>query len=45
LYKGLLEAILDRLPTARVERKTDDGVIIRAEVYGSGVDMWLRRES
>ena len=44
LYKGGLEAVLDRLPTARVESETDDGVVIRAEVYGDGVDMWLRSQ-
>jgi predicted DNA-binding transcriptional regulator YafY len=44
LYRGNLEAVLDRLPTARVEKQTDDGAIIRAEAYGSGVDMWLRSQ-
>ena len=41
-YKGNLEAVLDRLPTAEVESQTDDGAIIRAEAYGDGIDMWLR---
>jgi hypothetical protein len=40
----VLEAVLDRLPTAIVEKKTDHGVIIRAEVYGNGVDIWLRSQ-
>jgi hypothetical protein len=44
LYHGAPEAVLDRLPTAQVERKTDGGVIIRAEVYGEGVEMWLRSQ-
>ncbi len=43
-YKGVLEAVLDRLPTARVKKQTDDGVIIRAESYGDGIDMWLRSQ-
>jgi len=36
------EAILDRLPTARIEKKEDGKYIISAEVYGNGVDMWLK---
>jgi predicted DNA-binding transcriptional regulator YafY len=41
LYRGVLEAVLDRLPTAKVEKMTDGGAIIRAEAYGRGIDMWL----
>jgi predicted DNA-binding transcriptional regulator YafY len=44
LYRGNLEAVLDRLPTAHVEKQTDDGVIIRVEAYGNGIDMWLRSQ-
>ena len=44
LYKGNLEAVLDRLPTAQVEAQNDDGTIIRAEAYGDGIDMWLRSQ-
>jgi predicted DNA-binding transcriptional regulator YafY len=40
-YRGNLEAVLDRLPTARVEKMTGEGAIIRAESYGKGIDMWL----
>ncbi|WP_343083975.1 helix-turn-helix transcriptional regulator [Blautia producta] len=36
-----VEAILDRLPTARVISETEDGYIIEAEVYGKGLMMWL----
>lgn len=45
-YKGLsIEAVLDRLPTAKVISHSEkDGYIIRAEVYGDGVDMWLRSQ-
>ena len=44
-YKGLsLEAVLDRLPTAEVIEQDEDGYLIRAEVYGSGIDMWLRSQ-
>ena len=44
LYRGNLEALLDRLPTARVEKRTDVGAVVSAEVYGSGIDMWLRSQ-
>lgn len=44
LFRGNLEAVLDRLPTARVEKQTDAGAIIRAEAYGNGIDMWLRSQ-
>lgn len=39
-----LEAVLDRLPTAEVVRKDDDGWTISAEVFGKGIDMWLRSQ-
>ena len=35
------EAILDRLPTARVLSRQGDRFLIEAEVYGKGVLMWL----
>ena len=37
-----LEAVLDRFPTAKVIKKDVDGYIVQAEVFGDGVDMWLR---
>lgn len=39
-----VEAILDRLPTAEIVRQEDNGYIITAEVFGDGVDMWLRSQ-
>lgn len=36
-----VEAILDRLPTARIISESDGNSIIEAEVYGKGVLMWL----
>ena len=44
-YSGAsVEAVLDRLPTAKILSK-DNGVYrIEAEVYGSGIDMWLRSQ-
>ena len=35
------EAILDRLPTARVISQEEGSYVIEAEVYGKGVLMWL----
>lgn len=52
-YKGYsIEAVEDRLPTARVvglekemvRDKEQDVYIIEAEVYGDGIDMWLRQQ-
>ena len=44
-YSGAsVEAVLDRLPTAKILSK-DNGVYrIKAEVYGNGIDMWLRSQ-
>lgn len=45
LYKGVNpEAVLDRLPTAKIIEKTDDGFVITAEVFGNGVYMWIRSQ-
>lgn len=43
-YTGMsVEAILDRLPTAKVIRDGEGGKVIEAEVFGGdGVDMWLK---
>ena len=35
------EAVLDRLPTARVIAQEEDGWLIEAETYGKGLIMWL----
>ena len=44
-YKGLsVEAILDRLPTARIEKEENGVYTISAEVFGDGIDMWLRSQ-
>ena len=43
LYKGLsVEAVLDRFPTAEIISHDERGWMIKAEVYGDGVDIWLR---
>ncbi|MGM0369596.1 MAG: helix-turn-helix transcriptional regulator [Bacillota bacterium] len=36
-----LEAVLDRLPTAKVVEERDECHIIEAEVYGKGIKIWL----
>ena len=45
-YKGLsVESVLDRLPTAKVlSHSKTNGYLITAEVYGDGIDMWLRSQ-
>jgi transcriptional regulator len=39
-----VDAILDRLPTAKIESEKDGKYTIRAEVFGKGIDMWLRSQ-
>ena len=39
-----IEAVLDRLPTAEIVDQTEDGWIVKAEVFGKGIDMWLRSQ-
>ncbi len=39
-----LNAILDRLPTAVVLDEHDGEYIISAEVFGKGIDMWIRSQ-
>lgn len=43
LYTGPdIDAILDRLPTANIIGKEESGYVISAEVFGKGIDMWLK---
>ena len=37
-----LEAVLDRLPTARAEENPDGGWDVTAEVFGKGAEMWAK---
>jgi predicted DNA-binding transcriptional regulator YafY len=39
-----INAILDRLPTAEILSEEDDKYIVQAEVFGKGVDMWIRSQ-
>ena len=43
-YSGVLEAILDRLPTAHVISEADGVYTISAETFGDGIYMWLRSQ-
>ncbi len=39
-----VEVVLDRLPTAKILEQDEEGWLIEAEVYGKGIDMWLRSQ-
>ena len=44
-YKGPnIEAVLDRLPTAKILQQDEKGFLITAEVFGAGIEMWLRSQ-
>lgn len=45
VYRGpSVEAVLDRLPTAEILSEKDGEYEIRAEVFGKGIEMWLRSQ-
>lgn len=45
IYSGYaVEAVLDRLPTARILSEDEGKYILEAEVFGDGIDMWLRSQ-
>jgi predicted DNA-binding transcriptional regulator YafY len=44
-FKGdSIEAVLDRLPTAEILSEHEGTYTVTAEVYGKGIDMWLRSQ-
>lgn len=44
-FKGpSIEAVLDRLPTAKILEEKDGTYTVEAETFGSGIDMWLRSQ-
>lgn len=44
-YKGpSIEAVLDRLPTAKVEKHEDGVYTVKAEVFGKGIERWIRSQ-
>ena len=44
-YTGYsIEAVLDRLPTAKILSEDNGKYVIQAEVFGDGIDMWFRSQ-
>lgn len=44
-YTGMdIDAVLDRLPTAQILDEEAGGYIVSAEVFGTGINMWLRSQ-
>ena len=44
-YTGLsIEAVLDRLPTAEIISQDDEGWVVETEVFGKGIEMWMRSQ-
>ena len=44
-FKGdSIEAVMDRLPTAEIVCEHEGTYTVKAEVYGRGIDMWLRSQ-
>ena len=44
-YSGpSIEAVLDRLPTAEIINEQDGTYTVQAEVFGKGIDMWLKSQ-
>lgn len=39
-----IESVLDRLPTAEIVGQDEDGWIVTAEVFGKGIEMWVRSQ-
>lgn len=39
-----IDAILDRLPTAKILSEDNEVYIVSAEVFGKGIDMWLKSQ-
>ena len=43
-YSGVLEAMLDKVPTAKVLSEKNGVYIMTAEAFGQGLDMWLNSQ-
>ena len=44
-YSGAdIDAVLDRLPTAQILEEKEGVYTVSAEVFGTGIDMWLRSQ-
>lgn len=45
IFKGnSLEAVLDKIPTAKVLEENEKNCVISAEVFGEGIDKWIRAQ-
>ena len=45
VYTGSsIESVLDRLPTAEILEEHDGAYTVQAEVFGKGIEMWLRSQ-
>ena len=45
VYTGpSIESVLDRLPTAEILDERDGAYTVQAEVFGKGIEMWLRSQ-
>lgn len=44
-YTGYdIDAVLDRLPTAVILSEEAGAYVIEAEIFGKGIDLWLRSQ-
>lgn len=43
-HKNSLEAVLDKIPTAKIKEESEGYYLIIAKVFGYGIDMWLRSQ-
>lgn len=43
-YGNDIDAILDRLPTAKILEFDEKGYLVAAEVFGKGINMWIRSQ-
>ncbi len=39
-----IDAVLDRLPTAQVAAEEEGAYMVKAEVFGKEIEMWLRSQ-
>lgn len=45
VYSGVdIDTVLDRLPTAKILTEENGKYVVEAEVFGKGIDMWLRSQ-
>lgn len=40
-YRGILEALMDKFPSAIIEKKIVGGVIVKVEAFSKGLEMWI----